>query len=101
MSLRYFAGGLPSAFALVGFGAGAAFILGLTFVSLRTAHGHQAAALSGMAQCLGYTLAAAGPPLAGFARDATGGWEVALACCAGVTVLMAVLGNFAGRATTI
>lgn len=87
--------------ALFGFGAGAAFILGLTFVSLRTAHSHQAAALSGMAQCLGYTLAAAGPPLAGFAHDATGGWEVALLCCAGATALMAVLGNFAGRATTI
>lgn len=87
--------------ALFGFGAGAAFILGLTFVSLRTAHSHQAAALSGMAQCLGYTLAAAGPPLAGLARDATGGWEVALVCCAVATALMAVLGNFAGRATTI
>jgi len=87
--------------ALFGFGAGAAFILGLTFVSLRTAHSHQAAALSGMAQCLGYSLAAAGPPLAGFAHDATGGWELALACCAVATVLMAVLGSFAGRAATI
>lgn len=87
--------------ALFGFGAGAAFILGLTFVSLRTAHSQQAAALSGMAQCLGYTLAAAGPPLAGLAHDATGGWEVALVCCAVATVLMAVLGNFAGRASTI
>ncbi|MGF6434067.1 MFS transporter [Bradyrhizobium elkanii] len=87
--------------ALFGFGAGAAFILGLTFVSLRTSHSHQAAALSGMAQCLGYSLAAAGPPLAGLAHDATGGWEVALACCAVATVLMAVLGGSAGRAATI
>ncbi|MGY2989213.1 MFS transporter [Bradyrhizobium sp. USDA 4508] len=87
--------------ALFGFGAGAAFILGLTFVSLRTSHSHQAAALSGMAQCLGYSLAAAGPPLAGLAHDATGGWEVALACCAVATVLMAVLGRSAGRAATI
>jgi len=87
--------------ALFGFGAGAAFILGLAFLSLRAAHSHQAAALSGMAQCLGYSLAAAGPLLAGLAHDATGGWDVALACCVVATVLMAILGNLAGRATTI
>jgi CP family cyanate transporter-like MFS transporter len=34
-------------------------------------------------------------------HDATGGWELALACCAVATVLMAVLGSFAGRAATI
>ncbi|VIO80921.1 2-nitroimidazole transporter [Bradyrhizobium ivorense] len=87
--------------ALFGFGAGAAFILGLTFVSLRTSHSHQAAALSGMAQCVGYSLAAAGPPLAGLAHDATGGWGIALVACIAVTLLMAVLGSLAGRATTI
>ncbi|HEY4318951.1 MAG TPA: MFS transporter, partial [Herbaspirillum sp.] len=41
-----------------GFGAGAALILGLAFVSLRARDPHQAAALSGMAQCVGYLLAA-------------------------------------------
>jgi MFS transporter, CP family, cyanate transporter len=87
--------------ALFGFGAGAAFILGLAFVSLRTSHSHQAAALSGMAQCLGYSLAAAGPPLAGLAHDATGGWGAALAFCVAAALLMAVLGSLAGRATTI
>lgn len=87
--------------ALFGFGAGAAFILGLSFVSLRASHSSQAAALSGMAQCLGYTLAAAGPPLAGLAHDATGNWGVALALCAVATLLMAALGSLAGRARTI
>jgi CP family cyanate transporter-like MFS transporter len=86
---------------LFGFGAGAAFILGLTFVSLRTAHSQQAAALSGMAQCLGYSLAAAGPPLVGLAHDITGGWSVALGLCAVAALLMAVFGSLAGRATTI
>lgn len=86
---------------LFGFGAGAAFILGLSFVSLRASHSNQAAALSGMAQCLGYTLAAAGPPLAGLAHDATGNWGLALGLCAVATLLMAVFGSLAGRARTI
>jgi CP family cyanate transporter-like MFS transporter len=87
--------------ALFGFGAGAAFILGLAFVGLRASHSGQAAALSGMAQCLGYSLAAAGPPLAGLAHDATRGWGVALACCIVATLLMAAFGSLAGRAIMI
>ncbi|SDA93123.1 MFS transporter [Mesorhizobium qingshengii] len=87
--------------ALFGFGAGAAFVLGLSFVSLRVSHSQEAAALSGMAQCLGYSLAAAGPPLAGLAHDATGNWSLALGACAIDTLLMAVLGSLAGRAKTI
>ncbi|QKD01862.1 MFS transporter [Mesorhizobium loti] len=87
--------------ALFGFGAGAAFMLGLSFVSLRASNSQEAAALSGMAQCLGYSLAAAGPPLAGLAHDVTGSWGLALSACAIVTLLMAVLGSLAGRARTI
>jgi CP family cyanate transporter-like MFS transporter len=40
-------------------------ILGLTFIGLRASSAHQAAALSGMAQAVGYLLAACGPPLMG------------------------------------
>ena len=87
--------------ALFGFGAAAAFVLGLSFVSLRASHSQEAAALSGMAQCLGYSLAAVGPPLAGLAHDATGNWSIALAACAFACLLMALLGSFAGRARTI
>jgi len=86
---------------LFGFSAGSAFVLGLAFVSLRASHSHQAATLSGMAQCLGYSLAAVGPPLAGLAHDATGGWNVALGLCIIAALLMAAFGGLAGRATTI
>ncbi len=48
-----------------GFGSGATMILGLTFIGLRASSAHQAAALSGMAQTIGYLLAACGPPLIG------------------------------------
>jgi CP family cyanate transporter-like MFS transporter len=81
-----------------GLGAGAAIILGLMFVSLRASHPHQAAALSGMAQCIGYLLAAGGPPLIGGLHDASGNWNVALGLCAALCFVMAVLGLFAGRA---
>ena len=45
---------------LFGFGSGATMILGLTFIGLRASSAHQAAALSGMAQSVGYLLAACG-----------------------------------------
>jgi MFS transporter, CP family, cyanate transporter len=86
---------------LLGVCVGATFILSLAFVGLRAANSHQAAALSGMAQCIGYMLAAAGPPLVGLAHDATGGWSIALGLCVVTSLLMAVFGSLAGRATTI
>jgi CP family cyanate transporter-like MFS transporter len=86
---------------LFGFGAGAALILGLAFVSLRATHSQQAAALSGMAQCFGYLLAAVGPTLIGVIHDARGDWRAALGLCAALCFLTAVLGLFAGRAIHI
>jgi CP family cyanate transporter-like MFS transporter len=87
--------------ALFGFSAGAAFVLGLAFLSLKTSHSQEAAALSGMAQCLGYALAAASPPLAGFAHDATQGWGLALGLYIAATLVMAVFGGLAGRAAAL
>ncbi|HEY4075075.1 MAG TPA: CynX/NimT family MFS transporter [Herbaspirillum sp.] len=86
---------------LLGFGAGAALILGLAFVSLRATSPHQAAALSGMAQCIGYLLAATGPTLVGVIHDFTGNWSAALGMCAALCLVAAVLGLFAGRAVHV
>ncbi|EGJ4019046.1 CynX/NimT family MFS transporter [Salmonella enterica] len=69
---------------LFGFGSGATMILGLTFIGLRASSAHQAAALSGMAQSVGYLLAACGPPVMGKLHDASGSWYLPLS---GVTVL--------------
>lgn len=80
-----------------GFGSGATMILGLTFIGLRAHSAHQAAALSGMAQSVGYLLAACGPPLMGKIHDASGDWHIPLLLCALLSVVMAVCGALAGR----
>ncbi|MGQ9451504.1 CynX/NimT family MFS transporter [Leclercia sp. TB492] len=82
---------------IFGFGSGATMILGLTFIGLRASSAHQAAALSGMAQSVGYLLAACGPPLMGKIHDANGDWRIPLLACALVSVVMAVCGMLAGR----
>ncbi|WP_175127529.1 MFS transporter [Achromobacter piechaudii] len=87
--------------ALLGLGTGGGIILGLAFVGLRASHAHQAAALSGMAQCVGYLFAASGPALVGATHDRLGGWGVILAVCAGLCVAMAIIGLYAGRAVQI
>lgn len=83
--------------ACFGFGSGACIILSLSFMGLRTNSPAQAAALSGMAQSVGYLLAASGPPLVGLLRDASGGWSLPLALCLALTLVVAVLGTLAGR----
>ncbi|MDX3905369.1 MAG: MFS transporter [Pigmentiphaga sp.] len=82
---------------LYGFGGGASIILGLAFVSLRVVTPYQAAALSGMAQAIGYLLAAAGPTLIGAIHDWTGGWTIALLICIVCACAQAVFGLYAGR----
>ncbi|SPX36519.1 major facilitator superfamily protein [Escherichia coli] len=82
---------------LFGFGSGATMILGLTFIGLRASSAHQAAALSGMAQSVGYLLAACGPPLMGKIHDANGNWSVPLMGVAILSLLMAIFGLCAGR----
>ncbi|NIF32224.1 CynX/NimT family MFS transporter [Enterobacter sp. Cy-643] len=82
---------------LGGFGSGAAMILGLSFIGMRTGSAHQAAALSGMAQCVGYLLAAFGPPVMGKIHDITGSWAIPLLGCALLSVVMGVFGAYAGR----
>ncbi len=82
---------------MFGFGSGATMILGLTFIGLRANSAHQAAALSGMAQSVGYLLAACGPPLMGKIHDASGSWHIPLAACALLSVVMAAFGALAGR----
>ena len=82
---------------LLGLGQGASFSLALTFFALRAPDTGHAAALSGMAQSVGYLLAAGGPFLFGVLRDATGSWKAPLALLLMVTVCLLIAGLGAAR----
>lgn len=82
---------------LFGIGTGAGIILGLSLIGLRTSNAQQAAALSGMSQCVGYLLASVGPMAIGALHDALGGWAISLLLCAGLALVAALMGVLAGR----
>lgn len=82
---------------LFGLGTGSGIILGLTFIGLRTRHAHQAAALSGMSQCIGYLLASAGPMAIGALHDTLNGWHLPLGLCAALALVSVPIGLLAGR----
>ena len=82
---------------LLGLGQGACFSLALTFFALRAPDSEHAAALSGMAQSVGYLLAAVGPFLFGLLRDTTHAWTVPLALLFAVAVCLLLTGLGAAR----
>lgn len=86
---------------LTGVAGGASIVLALSFFGLRTSHHTQAAALSGMAQTVGYAFAAAGPIAVGALHDATGSWTRALVVVIVLQLLLVVVGAFAGRARVV
>ena len=82
---------------LLGLGQGACFSLALTFFALRAPDSEHAAALSGMAQTIGYLLAAVGPFLFGLLRDTTHAWTVPLALLFAVAACLLLTGLGAAR----
>ncbi len=78
-------------------GCGSMIVTALSLFSLRTTNHVQAAALSGMAQSVGYAIGAAGPVLFGFLYDLSGGWTVPLAASAGIMGLSCAMAFLAGR----
>jgi CP family cyanate transporter-like MFS transporter len=99
--LPWTAGYALAAVLVTGFGSGMAIVVCLSLFSLRTSDDSQTAALSAMAQSVGYLLAAAGPVLIGALRDASGSWTLPAAALCTVAALMAVVAVLAGRARTI
>jgi len=84
-----------------GFGGGASIVLALSLFGLRTDHHSQSASLSGMAQSVGYLLAAAGPVAAGALHDRTGSWTPSLIALIIVETLLIGFGYLAGRDRTL
>ncbi|MEU7044219.1 MFS transporter [Streptomyces varsoviensis] len=90
--------GLPIvACTLLGLGGGPCLVLALTFQSERAGAPGEAAALAGMAQSIGYLVAAAGPLLLGILHDATGSWTLPLVLLLVLSVAMAAAGHGAGK----
>lgn len=82
---------------LIGITLSGSFALALTFLGLRARNSRHAAELSGMAQALGYTLAAVGPMFIGYLYDVTHFWTIPLITLLGVAVLVMIFGMGAGR----
>nr|CTQ98599.1 Inner membrane transport protein yeaN [Kibdelosporangium sp. MJ126-NF4] len=82
---------------LLGLGTGACLVLALSFQSQRSTGPSQTTALAGMAQSIGYLVAAAGPLLLGVLHDTTDDWTAALLVLVALSLVMAVAGYGAGR----
>ncbi|NLK11659.1 MAG: MFS transporter [Staphylococcus equorum] len=86
---------------LIGVAGGLAFGLVNTFFSLRTEHIQTSAKLSGMAQAVGYLVAAIGPLLFGILHDMTGKWTASLSILLITAIVITLFGSQAGRKRTI
>ncbi|WP_259460412.1 MFS transporter [Pseudarthrobacter phenanthrenivorans] len=78
-------------------GSGSLIVVALSLFSLRTAHHEQAASLSGMAQSVGYAIAAAGPVAFGALRDVSGSWTLPLTITAALMIILCVTAVLSGR----
>ncbi|MFJ5708942.1 CynX/NimT family MFS transporter [Streptomyces sp. NPDC093105] len=87
--------------AVLGVGQGGALGLALTLIVLRTKDAPTAARLSGMAQTVGYLMAAAGPLAAGALHQATGSWTLPISLVLGVCAAAAGVGMLAARDRTV
>ncbi|MBB4754022.1 MFS transporter [Actinoplanes lobatus] len=82
---------------IAGLGQGAALVTALTLISLGGRTAAETTRLSGMAQSLGYLLAAAGPVAAGILAEQTGAWDATLVMIVGLGVLQVGAGLMGAR----
>lgn len=87
--------------ACIGFAGGASISLALTYFSLRTKNSRDATQLSGMAQSVGYFIAAIGPISIGMLYHATNAWTIPLILLLITSILMLAAGVPASRNLTV
>lgn len=92
---------VPIWVSVLGFILGGTFGLALLFIVLRTDDTDTATELSGMAQSIGYLLAATGPILFGLFYDVMQGWMVPILFLVAIMIAKVVTGMEAGRAIKI
>jgi CP family cyanate transporter-like MFS transporter len=83
--------------AVIGFVLGGTFGLALLLLVLRTPDAQTAGELSGMAQSVGYLIAATGPAIFGYIHDLTDGWAIPLGFLGAVLAAKIVVGSRSGR----
>ena len=86
---------------LQGIGQGGLIAVAMTVIVLRSPDAHVAAHLSGMAQCVGYLLAAIGPLIVGLLHSWTGGFEASAVLFVLLGLGAAFNGWRAGRAELV
>ncbi|WP_297950621.1 MFS transporter, partial [uncultured Microbacterium sp.] len=89
--------GIDAWVAAIGLYSGASLGMSLTLIAQRARDHDASAALSGMAQAVGYFIAASGPVLFGSLHAASGGWILPFALLVAVMVGQGVVGAYAGR----
>lgn len=82
---------------VAGIGGGASLVVALSLISLRGRTTLEITQLSGMAQSLGYLLAAVGPVLAGYLAQSTGSWRASLGFVCLLATTQAIVAIPAGR----
>lgn len=85
----------------IGIAGGIAFSLSMMFFNLRTSTPKEAADLSGMAQSIGYILAAVGSFLFGLLHDLTNNWQSSLFLLIGMTIILLFVGLNAGSSKKV
>ncbi|KYG79979.1 MFS transporter [Roseivirga seohaensis] len=91
------AGLVPIWVSLIGFALGGSFGLVLMLIIFRSEDSETAAELSGMAQSIGYLIAATGPILFGSIFDLTGNWSYSLVFLLVIALLKLYMGLGAGK----
>ncbi|MEN3161424.1 CynX/NimT family MFS transporter [Tistrella mobilis] len=86
---------------VLGIGQGGCFALALVMIVLRSGDAMTAARLSGMAQSVGYTLAALGPLAIGLIHEITGGWSLVAWLLTGIGLVALTNGLIAARDRTL
>ncbi len=82
---------------VMGLGAGGSLVLSITLFGLRAGTATQSVALSGMAQSVGYTMAAVTPIVIGLIHDLTGHWSLPLLLLMALALLQVGMAYLAGR----
>ena len=77
--------------------SGGTFSFILSAFGMRTKNGQDASNLSGIAQCVGYILAATGPVLFGKLYDTTQSWTISMFILIGSALFLAVAGWIIGK----